>query len=346
MPTQDMLSLSAALDSNGRPSTDNYIEDEYISQATLLDDRNKSGKPRPWLPWRRVTALLSNAYQEINIKRALRLQECASYLTFREYEDKSQFLEHANFCRIRLCPMCQWRRSLKVFGQVSKIMAHLAPQNYAYLFLTLTVRNCDGKDLSETITHVLKSWKLLMQTKAVKAVVKGYYRTFEVTHNTDYDSKDFDTYHPHIHAIIAVDQSYFKHGDYLSQAKWTSLWRDAARLDYEPIVDVRKVKGNTAEAVAEVSKYAVKADDFVIPGDWDLTTDTVRILDEALNNRRFIAYGGVFKSAHKVLNLDDADNGDLIHTGDEETPESESYVLRSYAWNSGLGNYYLVKDGK
>jgi plasmid rolling circle replication initiator protein Rep len=341
-----MWSVSATISSD-RTSQDNYIWELAQSQATLkvLSDRKKSGKERPWKVWRKISELLSHSYLEVNLSKAERLRGCATYLKIREYDDKVNHLDRANFCRVRLCPMCQWRRSLKVFGQMTKIMAHLVPKNYAYIFLTLTVRNCEGQDLSETVTHVLESWKRLMYARSVKQVSQGFYRTFEVTHNVDYSSKDFDTFHPHIHAILAVNTSYFTSRDYLSQAEWTSLWKDAARLDYDPMVNVKKVKGNTADAVAEVSKYATKADDFIIPSDWELTTDTVRILDEALNNRRFIAFGGAFKSAHKALNLDDADNGDLIHTGDEEVPESENYVLRSYAWHSGYGNYYRIKEG-
>ena len=43
------------------------------------------------------------------------------------------------------------------------------------------------------------------------------------------------------------------------------------RLDYMPQVNVKRVKGNTAEAVAEVAKYSAKDSDYVIEKDLDLS---------------------------------------------------------------------------
>ena len=42
------------------------------------------------------------------------------------------------------------------------------------------------------------------------------------------------------------------------------------RLDYMPQVNVKRVKGNTAEAVTEVAKYSAKDSDYVIEKDLDL----------------------------------------------------------------------------
>jgi hypothetical protein len=39
---------------------------------------------------------------------------------------------------------------------------------------------------------------------------------------------------------------------------------------------------------------------------------------EGLYRKRLISYGGLLKEIHKELNLDDAEDGDLIHTDDEE----------------------------
>ena len=58
---------------------------------------------------------------------------------------------------------------------------------------------------------------------------------------------------------LEVRPSYFDSG-YIKQKDWTALWRAALGVDYDPLVDVRNVKGGTAKAVAEVAKYPVKMD--------------------------------------------------------------------------------------
>lgn len=95
-----------------------------------------------------------------------------------------------------------------------------------------------------------------MKYREVKAAVHGWYRGIEITHNLDRNSPEFDTFHPHVHVVLVVKPSYFTSKYYLSQARWTELWKRATGIDYTPIVDVRKIKGDTAKAVAEATKYA------------------------------------------------------------------------------------------
>ena len=101
-------------------------------------------------------------------------------------------LSNANFCKDRLCPMCSWRRSLKIFGQVSKIMDKLQEKNeYEFLFLTLTSKNVYGENLSEELDKLFYGIKKFMMITKIKK------------------SKSYDTYHPHFHIILIVNKSYF-----------------------------------------------------------------------------------------------------------------------------------------
>ena len=88
------------------------------------------------------TDILGAVYSVLDMEnRSRRVLDCGSFLEFKVTEEKAK-LQHANFCRDRLCPMCNWRRSLKIFAQVSKVMDALQAEGYQFLFLTLTVRNC------------------------------------------------------------------------------------------------------------------------------------------------------------------------------------------------------------
>lgn len=287
--------------------------------------------------------LLAIAYEDVNTKKAGRLRACGSFLTFTVKDDGTKKLKHMDSCRVRLCPLCAWRRSLKVHAHTKQILDAMKG-DYAYVFLTLTVRNCTGEQLSETIDLMMAAWKRLTERKAFRDAVKGWYRGLEVTHNTDWRDKSYDTFHPHFHCLLAVNKSYFKNKEYLTKDAWTALWRKSMKLDYDPVLDVRRVKGSTSAAVAEAAKYTVKDADYIIPDDWDLTVDTVRILDAALDDRRLVAYGGVMKDWHKKLNLDDEVDGDLVHTDADETAAAVTDREEVYFWHTGYTQYLRKTD--
>ena len=95
---------------------------------------------------------LSRVYELLCLyRRADRVSQCGSYLDFGILPDGTKKLVKANFCRDRLCPMCNWRRSLKLYSQVSQVMDILESEGYCFLFLTLTLRNCPWDELPAAI---------------------------------------------------------------------------------------------------------------------------------------------------------------------------------------------------
>lgn len=245
--------------------------------------------------------------------------------------------------------MCAWRRSLKIFGQVSKVMDQVEKNyNYRYIFLTLTVKNCYSEDLKDTLDLMTKSFNKLSERKAFKKAIKGYFRSLEITYN-----KEDNTYHPHFHLILAVNKSYFTDKDYyLSQENWTRLWKESLQVDYKPVVDVRRVKSkdkNFSKVIAETAKYTVKSEDFLIKKedgkiDEALTDEVVSTLDKALHRKRLVSFGFLFKDIHRQLKLDDAENGDLKKTDNEdELRDDLTDIILRYQWNIGIKNYKLVE---
>lgn len=276
---------------------------------------------------------------------------CGSYLNFKLFEDGTKKLNKANFCRRRLCPMCNWRRSKKVFSQVSKVVNEIdKTDKYGYIFLTLTLKNCIGNDLENNINLILKSFKRMLDgSKRVKNICKGYFRALEVTYN----AKE-STYHPHIHCIIVVNKSYFTSRDYITTEEWANIWQYYLKVDYKPIVDVRKVKSKNYKysGVSEISKYTVKSKDIILKDkdgqvDIELTDNNVYTLHFALYGKRLIGMGGLFKELHKKLNLEDmnSDNVNLINTEiTNDDSDLLNYIILKYQWNVGLSNYKLVKN--
>lgn len=318
------------------------------NQTDFLSDRDKKGKERPWKQKKNISMLLANSYERLRLKKAYLVKECGSYLEFKRYVESGVFkLNGANFCKDRLCPMCSWRRSLKIFGQTSKVMDRaLETKEYRFLFLTLTCKNVYGEELSSKIDDLFKAFNLIFKRKQVKSIAKGWFRALEVTHNIDGKSKDYDTYHPHFHIVIMVNKSYFKKTEqYLTQNDWTSLWKESLGVNYTPIVNVKAFKtaskAETAKSVAESAKYTVKDNDYLIQDSEELTDNTVMVLNNALKGRRLIAFGGELRKIHKTLNLDDTEDGDLNNTDndDDSLRDDLNYVIERYKWNIGYKQY-------
>ena len=105
--------------------------------------------------------------------------------------------------------MCNWRRSLKMYSQVSQITDKiLTTRKSRFIFVTLTVKNPDAEHLTETLDLMNKGFKYITsksQTFApaqkFKESLQGYIKATEITYN----SKE-NTYHPHIHCIFKSEQ--------------------------------------------------------------------------------------------------------------------------------------------
>jgi plasmid rolling circle replication initiator protein Rep len=377
-------------------------EENFLSDVKITKKGKK--KEKPWRINKRYSILLAESYKRLGKAREFwRMFYCACWLKFRKMEDGMKKLHDAIFCQMRLCPICTWRRSQKIFGQVSKIMNHMTEHyDYEYIFLTQTVMNMGGNDLPEAIDEMMAAWNKQTKTKEFKKLNKGYFRALEITRDSDeyitreryarakkyYDERkikvgdrnpNYNTYHPHFHVIIAVNKSYLQMGGtsgYLNHMAWMKLWRRCANLDYDPWVFIEKVKPDDGKkvkgektyigAVAEIAKYAVKGNQFILDP-WQMAKDSdipvqgknyeelkqlcqqrtdenVAVLDRALKSRRLIAYGGKMREVHRKLKLKDPESGDLILTDNEEGIHPDlGYVLEQYTWNMGFMNYQLVE---
>lgn len=253
------------------------------------------------------------------------------------------------YCRERLCPLCQYKRSLKIKKMTMDIANRVEEVNPGlnYLLLTLTVRNCYGDELSKTIDKLLNAWKFLTdKRKRFKKIALGYVRTLEVTYNVARHD-----YHPHLHIILAVPGDYFENPKlYLSHNEIAEHWRTAIDINYKPIIDVRAITPSgqrvlideTAEltddiiiqkltkreleynhAISEVCKYAVKFNYDAAPG------VALKTLYESLYGRRLIGYGGIFRSAKREL---------LIPNEEEVTPDDDLNILQEQVCKSCAGN--------
>jgi plasmid rolling circle replication initiator protein Rep len=274
-----------------------------------------------------------------NYKKAVKSRKCGTYIELREYEDCHCELNTANFCKGRLCPMCNWRLSKKRLLNLSAVTKVAKADGYELLFLTLTAKNVSGDLLKSEIKNYFAAWKFLSTKNPIfKKSIHGWFRALEVTYN----EKD-NSYHPHLHIILVVKSTYFKtSGYYISQSKWVELWQHALKLNYDPIVHIQKTyskKGGSPEQ--EASKYTVKDSDYLLETNLKLSAHVVEILDSALFRVRIIAYGGICKEIYKSLSLNEKH---LFDTESLDDINSElAYVIKSYSWHFGTKSYGLVR---
>lgn len=252
-----------------------------------------SPKDRPWNVHKSQSDRIAGIYaSESEFQRlGARVWRCAGDLVFAwvDLPDSSSVLRlrAARFCRVRNCPICQWRRSMMWQARFYEALPAVqeAFPRHRWIFLTLTVRNCHVGELRATLTAMSAAWKRLCLRPEFRPVV-GWVRTTEVTKGADGSA------HPHYHCLLLVSPSYFGRG-YVSQARWVELWESCARLDYRPVVDVRAVKGNLTEAVQETLKYSVKPSDMQSDNEWFLQY-TLQV-----HKLRFVATGGALKDVLK-----------------------------------------------
>lgn len=293
-------------------------------------------------------------------KYTARLDDCSAYLVFAFAIDDNgvcQFrLQSAKFCRVPMCPVCQWRRALKWTSKTFQISPRLREQypKSRYLLLTLTVPTCPLTELRKVLTDMNKSWSRLTKLECWPA--QGWIRSTEVTRRPN------DHAHPHFHVLLMVPSSYFGNS-YISQKRWVELWKGCLRASYDPVVDVRAIKAPKdlpkefkddplAAALVETVKYTFKPSDILRGDNCQLPGQPVRMTDQEwlveftaqMHKTRKVATGGIFKEYLKVLEDERADDKeDLIHIDEDGTTESDPNSPRMDShWNGKAKRYSLT----
>lgn len=255
--------------------------------------------------------------------RASKIYSCGSFLRFGENANNEITLDGSNFCRQRLCPMCQWRRSRRLYGQLTDVWDTLRGAGFEFVHIVLTVRNCSAANLSGCIDGLFRNFTRMVKDTAF-ASFKGFLRFLEVT----YSPRGRD-YHPHLHVLGVVRPSYFKSRYYVSHEKLTMLWRQYAKLDYDPMVHIGKAD---AKAINEVAKYCVKPFDFDGLSVWDELA-VYETYDVALHGRRMIQTYGCIRSVLHELKIGDLEAEDSAEQIEQQPLYHDAvynYVTRDY----------------
>lgn len=238
-----------------------------------------------------------------------RMNNCATRLALAlELVDQGEakaLITGGMFCQTRLCPWCEWRRARVWRARLLQGLPRFAEAQPTHkaVMATFTVKNVPVDQLGQSLRHLHASWGRMVRCSFFPT--KFWLRRTEitvgrpsygdqlpvaplpkcvaraVTHEPLEDA--FSTpvnehkylgnqalwTHPHLHVLMLVPSSYFARS-YVKQSEWQKQWAMAARLDYSPVVDIRRAYSKSADtlfradalaAAIEAAKYISKSAD-------------------------------------------------------------------------------------
>lgn len=295
-----------------------------LKNTKLGDDLTGKYTPKKDLN-RKATAYIE---KHVTVKSIVRFETCSEFLLFLTNEEKSVKRLHKTYaCENRFCPICTWKTAKKdaiklsvMFDAVKEI------EGKEFLFLTLTSPNCGAEELSEELDRFNKAINKLFKRRNVARVVKGYVRKIEVTtdqeqfitakafkRKKDYfemrglkvgePNPTFNTYNPHVHAVVVVNKSYFnKANEFISKEEWLTMWQECMEDKSITQVDAKKVRATgNSNAVLEIAKYAAKGSDLYHS---ETVFDTFYT---ALKGRQLLVYSGMMKDYAKKYEAGELD---------------------------------------
>lgn len=327
-----------------------FYRDNNTNTEQVFQDIRKNGKKNDWQGKKIANVNYANLLSELHYRKAANVKICAEIMRFEPTDTGHLKLKQTWFCKSKLCPLCNWRRSMKHSNQVVQVIDEAVKRDASgrFLFWTLTSKNTyDGQELKKALSEMSEAFRKLVQYKKVKQNLLGFLRATEVTVNP----KD-NSYNQHMHVLVFVKSSYFKNSEnYISQSELTEFWQKALQVDYTPIVNMKAVKTknkiknnekNLLGAVYETAKYPVKSVDY-LTDNHDQNLKRVEDLEKGLANKRLFSYGGLFKKIRKELQLADIEDekSDLIETDSEDDKDATTGEEIVAYWNWERKNYFI-----
>lgn len=311
-----------------------YITNYKISQEkfdTICDGVESKTLKRLTIHKAHNKDIVKNLLELKQLKKAYNIDSCGTFIEISQGSDGIERITRANFCRDRLCSICAWRRQARFLATTEPALRKIDIETSGkaqYIFLTLTVKNCAGAQLKETISTIMKAWDRLYKRKPFAGLSLGCIRSCEVTYN-----QLTNTYHPHIHALVLVKNEYFQVGNYINENQLSAIWQHCLGCDYLPITNISAVTQRNAgqsavvSASLEVMKYSLKTKDYAI------SPDVTETLFYALHSRRLISFSGVIAQARKELAYTDIYDDTLVDDVDSGVEaRKELYLFSASGW--------------
>lgn len=276
-------------------------------------------------------------------KRMLRMLYCADTIRTILCKECGHMEYYASRCKDRLCPVCQWRLSIQRLAEMMSVHDYLMQQD-GYInvaMLTLTIKNCSGPQLPQTVRKLLDGWQLICKRRDVQRYVRGYARSIEITNKRG-------SWHPHLHVLVYFGKDYKKQ---LSIYDIVRMWRESLGVDYDPICDIRSAYSKRKDKqynnrhdkitalVAEATKYVMKSELLT-----QAAPEDILLLDEATKGVRLCSYGGIIRKARSACGITDKDTLEDAEIRADVCKDCGSSEVVEMTWQWALDGYKLFRD--
>lgn len=261
-------------DNKGSNSVEADQHRDRITRFGILKHRSKQQENYLWTLAKYKENYHNDKPNEESVratKSAQKLLGCGNFLLFKNFYTIDQIkLSKFHVCNQHLlCPFCAGIRASKAIQKYTERVDEVLSKNRKLkpVLITFTVRN--GTDLGERSSHLMKSFRTLMERRRdyLKkgrgfnefCKINGAMYSYENTFNPD--TKEW---HPHLHMFALLD-------DWIDQDELSQYWHSITGDSM--IVDIRRVKKQKdlgyAKAAAEVCKYALKFGDLSVENTWE-----------------------------------------------------------------------------
>lgn len=317
-----------------------------VSAEVSAEDRVIREMQQHWQIKDQLCSALWNSRESDLISRAEKMYGCGRQVTYALNNSGEVRLHDATFCRQRICPVCQWRRSLKVWAIMQAALESLG-EEYRYILITCSRPNCSADELGREISVLTKASDMMFKEERIKKAAKGFYRALEVT-----IAPNTHLFHPHLHIMVAVRKSYFTSRTYVRQDEWCEIWDrcngwDSEKMGYNLNLDVRRLTSERGvnAGLAEVCKYCVKPMSMYNPErsrgeNEQLMVELAAACNRQMSGRRLMRTQGVVADAvratTKQKSADEALNGDDYEI---DSQHEEIVQLLHYEINDGYYEY-------
>lgn len=219
------------------------------------------------------------------------VKNCLNYWLWDKYKyNKVLDLKKVSRCKNRFCSNCKKFDLSRALNNLSPHFKKLLNEGYNPFLVTLTIPNCSGDDLFETLNKMQVAFRKFYRFYSLDG--KGGYddryfkfyacvRCLEVTY-----SKERDDFHPHYHLMVFIKGykeflfykyiegewsnkrgSYNMYSDFDMQIRkiWTLCYKGKTVRDYDKLDDIYigEIREMDEKGIYEVMKYAFKDTDIV-----------------------------------------------------------------------------------
>lgn len=213
-----------------------------------------------------------------------KIEECMNYVSISEYG-----VITSGYCKNRYCPICSKIKEIETKILIEELLNHFS--NRTILFATFTVPSKIIKSVEEAKEHREKLTKAF--TKMIRSFksITGYIKKIETTFNEETRQLNI-----HIHSFLLVTNYA---SNYIKLSEWKKKWQEATGDNKAKEIKIVLIN-KEEKSLKKLSSYVSKLD----LNKMKINDEISNLFSNAEKSKRDITFGGDFKEAKKVIEVE------------------------------------------